>query len=202
MNQLIYFGRWLRAVFWRWQNWAGGAGVGGAGGVFINLWERITGKTMDKSLYLEVFLGLFLIGAFFLAWRDEHIKRLQAESPLEPKDSLRRRLRSLMDEVDLFLQSWSSERNQVLTTNLNGPGDYIQRIHGLDQARIDLYRVQLHPRVLSIVQELRAKGIFQNTPGRTYSIEEITTSTIDEADVRWLRALSWRLDHQDECVRN
>jgi hypothetical protein len=66
------FGAFLSAVFWRWQSWAGGGGLGGAVVVFIALYEHVTAQNVGKRMYLSIVVGTFLLGAFFIAWRDQH----------------------------------------------------------------------------------------------------------------------------------
>lgn len=67
-------GQFLSSVFWRWQSWAGGGGVGGAVLVIIALWERWSGRSMDKRMYFSIIIGAFMLGAFFMAWRDQAMK--------------------------------------------------------------------------------------------------------------------------------
>jgi hypothetical protein len=59
------------AVFWRWQSWAGGSGVGGAIVVFFAIYQQLSGNAVPKRLYVAVFIVGFLFCAFFLAWRDQ-----------------------------------------------------------------------------------------------------------------------------------
>ena len=80
MDQKIHsmsdFWQFLVAVFWRWQSWLGGTGVGGAIVVLVGLYERLANQKMPKQVYIGIFIGAFLLSAFFLAWRDER-KKLQ-----------------------------------------------------------------------------------------------------------------------------
>ena len=62
----------LRAVFWRWQSWAGGSGVGGAVVVLIGLWERSFNRSITTPVYIAIIVGAFLVGAVFTAWRDQY----------------------------------------------------------------------------------------------------------------------------------
>jgi hypothetical protein len=66
-------------VFSHWQSWASGGGFVGAAVVILGLWERVTGRSMGKRMYLSIFLGVFLLGAFFMAWRGQYqeLKALQ-----------------------------------------------------------------------------------------------------------------------------
>ena len=59
MAEFIEF---LTAVFWRWQSWAGGSGLGGAVVVIVNIYERLTGQAISKQIYIAIFLVAFLRG--------------------------------------------------------------------------------------------------------------------------------------------
>jgi hypothetical protein len=79
MSDLLEF---LAAVFWRWQGWAGGGGVGGAVVVIVGIYDRVSGDSLSKQMYIAIFLGAFLLGAFYLAWRDEHQKVSVAQASI------------------------------------------------------------------------------------------------------------------------
>ena len=70
------------AVFWRWQSWAGGSGFGGAVVVFITLYQQLSGRTMPKRVYIAIVVVGFLVGAFFMAWRDQYHAALGARAQL------------------------------------------------------------------------------------------------------------------------
>src|SRR6266849_6000734 len=75
MAEVLQF---LRSIFWRWQGWTGGSGVGGAVVVFITIWQQL-GHTISRGMYISIVVTGFLIGACFLAWRDQYRARLKAE---------------------------------------------------------------------------------------------------------------------------
>lgn len=77
--------RFISAVFWHWQSWAGGSGVGGAIVVLVGLYQVISGRVMPKRMYVAIFIIAFLFGAFFLAWRDQYHSALNAEAELKSK---------------------------------------------------------------------------------------------------------------------
>ncbi|HEY1949205.1 MAG TPA: hypothetical protein VGG97_19510 [Bryobacteraceae bacterium] len=80
----------ISSVFWRWQSWAGGTGFGGAILVIIAVWERWTGKVMDRKLYLSIILGIFIFGAVFMAWRAAHAETVALQARLaKPEFNLR-----------------------------------------------------------------------------------------------------------------
>ncbi len=74
------FGEFVSAVFWHWQRWAGGSGFGGALMVFLALYERFTGRTMGKRVYISVFIIGFLFLSFYMAWRDQYHATQTAEA--------------------------------------------------------------------------------------------------------------------------
>jgi hypothetical protein len=84
MRELISdFSSFLSDVFWHWQSWAGGSGLGGAVIVIISLWERATGRAMGKNMYLSIVVGAFLFGAFFMAWRGVYCKLCELQKRLK-----------------------------------------------------------------------------------------------------------------------
>jgi hypothetical protein len=195
VEELLYLARWLKSVFWRWQSWAGGTGVGGSVGVFISLWERVTHKTMDTQMYLSIVVGGFLFGAFFLAWRDEHIKRLNLEHPPEDPHSLRRRTFALAKELETF--SRDRERGRVSILGSPTPEEHHRKNyeHGLETQ--SLYSVQFRQRFNGVMQELRGKGLVPDTVrwsfeamGQCPSIEEL----------HLMRGMASRLDHKDDVI--
>lgn len=95
-------GSFLVAVFWRWQSWVGGSGVGGAIAVLISLWERMSGRAMDKRMYFSIVVGAFLFGAFFLAWQDKAHELSKLQEKLRTPDLS------------------SAEMPTVITVNMNG----------------------------------------------------------------------------------
>jgi hypothetical protein len=66
------FWQFVIAVFWHWQSWAGGSGAGGAVVVLVAISERLSGRTMSRRMYVSLFIFVFLVGAFFVAWRDQY----------------------------------------------------------------------------------------------------------------------------------
>src|SRR5579862_7852104 len=77
------FWAFLVAVFWRWQAWAGGSGVGGAIVVAIAMYQQITGKVVPNRVYIAFTVVGFLFCAFFLAWRDQYHAAKEAKARLE-----------------------------------------------------------------------------------------------------------------------
>jgi hypothetical protein len=76
MDDLLKF---LNDVFWHWQSWVGGSGLGGAVIVIISIYERLSGHNMSKRMYVTIFIAVFLFGAFYMAWRDQYHARLSAD---------------------------------------------------------------------------------------------------------------------------
>lgn len=79
---LIDLGTWIAAVFSYWQSYVTGGGIT----ALTALYEKVTGQTLPRWIYLANFLVVFLLMSFFLAWRDEHTiavkfddRRLQQE---------------------------------------------------------------------------------------------------------------------------
>lgn len=77
------FWKFIVAVFWHWQSWVGGSGAGGAVVVFVALYERWTGHVMGKRMYMSIFIVVFLVGAFFVAWREQYHAAVEAQTKLE-----------------------------------------------------------------------------------------------------------------------
>lgn len=78
--QMKEFGLFLKAVFWRWQSWAGGSGIGGAIVVLLAIWDRLIPQhPVSNRMYVAITIIGFLTGAFFLAWRDQYRARIAAE---------------------------------------------------------------------------------------------------------------------------
>lgn len=71
MQILRDLGGFLAAVFGQWQSWASGGGAGGVVVLVVNLGERLTGKSLSRRIYIVVFVGVFLAGAMFMAWREQ-----------------------------------------------------------------------------------------------------------------------------------
>jgi hypothetical protein len=76
------FWEFITAVFWHWQSWIGGSGAGGAVVVCVAIYERLSGHVMGKRMYASIFIIVFLLGAFFVAWRDQYHARIAAEQRL------------------------------------------------------------------------------------------------------------------------
>src|SRR5215204_1136357 len=55
-----------------WQALATGGIVTGV----VGLIERLSGYHLTKRAYVGLFVGTFLLAAFFLGWREEHRQRL------------------------------------------------------------------------------------------------------------------------------
>lgn len=72
------FWKFVVAVFWHWQSWAGGSGAGGAVVVFVAVYERLSGHNIGKRMYVSIFIVVFLIGSFFVAWRDQYHSAIEA----------------------------------------------------------------------------------------------------------------------------
>lgn len=77
MREFLEF---VHSVFWHWQSWVGGSGAGGAIVVFLVLYEKFMDKKVSKQLYGLIVLVTFVIGASFVAWRDEYRGRVAAET--------------------------------------------------------------------------------------------------------------------------
>jgi hypothetical protein len=63
MNDLIL---WLSLLFGHWQNWLGGAGLGGFIVLVVYLLERFKGWTMPKFWYALLFIFFFILGSSFM----------------------------------------------------------------------------------------------------------------------------------------
>src|SRR5205085_6770209 len=64
-SDLITF---IVAVISHWQAYA----TGGVVTMAVGLFERLSGKHLNKRTYAGLFVGVFLLVSFFMAWRDEH----------------------------------------------------------------------------------------------------------------------------------
>lgn len=76
MNDLI---KWLKCLFARFQNWLGGASLGGLAITIVYLWERFSGKAMSNIWYSLIFIVFFILASSFFVWKDEHKKVEQLE---------------------------------------------------------------------------------------------------------------------------
>jgi hypothetical protein len=78
------FALFLKAVFWRWQSWAGGSGIGGAIVVLMALWDKLVPQhAIANRTYVVVTIIGFLFGAFFLAWRDQYRAKIRSNAEIE-----------------------------------------------------------------------------------------------------------------------
>jgi hypothetical protein len=94
-NELVIF---CVAVVSHWQAYVTGGAVTGIIGVV----ERLTDWKMPKRAYAAVFLGIFLLVSFFLAWRDQYHEALRVpaqEIQLQDKD---RQITELRDRPPQF----------------------------------------------------------------------------------------------------
>ena len=62
------FWEFIKAVFSHWQAYVTGGGIT----AILQVWERLTGKSLSKRTYAILVMVGFLLVAFFLAWRDQH----------------------------------------------------------------------------------------------------------------------------------
>jgi hypothetical protein len=53
-----------------WQSYATGGVLTG----LIAVFERLSGKQLTKKVYAAIFVGIFSVAAFFLAWRDQYTR--------------------------------------------------------------------------------------------------------------------------------
>jgi len=65
--------RFVLAVVSHWQSYVTGGVVTG----FIAIIERLTDWKLSKRMFAVVFLGVFLLVSFFLAWRDQYREALR-----------------------------------------------------------------------------------------------------------------------------
>ncbi|HKG78892.1 MAG TPA: hypothetical protein VKA78_05720, partial [Pyrinomonadaceae bacterium] len=72
-----------------WQALATGGIVTGV----VGLIERLSGYHLTKRAYVGLFVGTFLLAAFFLGWREEHRQRLQQEAEVNKMLSTNPRLK-------------------------------------------------------------------------------------------------------------
>jgi len=68
-----------------WQSYATGGVVTG----LIAVFERLSGKQLTKKMYAAIFVGIFSLAAFFLAWRDQYTRAndLATESAVAKRES-------------------------------------------------------------------------------------------------------------------
>jgi hypothetical protein len=68
-----------------WQSYATGGVVTGV----IAVGERLSGKQLPKKVYATIFVGIFSLVAFFLAWRDQYTRanNLAENSAIAKKES-------------------------------------------------------------------------------------------------------------------
>lgn len=119
--------QFLAVVFWRWQGWLGGGGLGGAVVVFVGIYERLIGHTLSKRMYVAIFIVAFLLGAFFLAWRDEQHAKLQLDRQVKSLqgtlDSLSKpKFIATIDDVRLGTNSLSRETVVFIFLSIRNEG--------------------------------------------------------------------------------
>jgi hypothetical protein len=194
-NLLRDIGLFIRAVFWKWQNWAGGSGIGGAVVVFIGIWEHAIGQTMGSSLYISIIVGAFLFAAFFMAWRAENRKVRELEHPEESPYSLRRRAVQLADEIDLF---YRRRYDALPDMYLNEPESQTRR-QDHEKETFSLCKSLYMDKVRSIAMEMEGKGVDTHAQWN-WSLSDIDFEPRG-SHTALLRHLAYRLDHADSLVR-
>lgn len=83
MQTIHDIGRFVLAVVGHWQSYATGGVITGV----IAVVERLSGKTLPKKAYGAIFIGVFLLAAFFLAWQDEYHRANDFDAQLRAKPS-------------------------------------------------------------------------------------------------------------------
>lgn len=117
------FGLWMSLLLSHWQNWASGGGLGGVVILLVYLIERLRGKTMNNAWYIVLFVVVFILGASFMVWKDEHQQVTLLSVELEKQKSPR-----LDAQFDIFAATRAGENNEssivfvtATITNMGAP---------------------------------------------------------------------------------
>ena len=237
----------LWAYLSHWQSYATGGVVTG----IIGVSERLLGKQLPKKVYAAIFILVFSLAAFFLAWRDEYIRanelakvsiqlqtttdnlrqqvrgsdekdaeikqlraKLEARTPPESPNSLRRRTLKLVNDLNLF---WSRRPQQYRAKVQNPTTDEErQRNAAFDKYWIEAeaaYRnANFRDRLLGIVREYKGKGIasgyleqgFEQS-NRMVGADAFGGSDLEDcfrfmSDICSLRELAYHVDDNDQPI--
>jgi hypothetical protein len=96
MNEIL---DWFGTLLSHWQYWLSGSGFGGAVVIATGMYERFRGRTMSSGTYGLVFVVCFLVGASFMAWRDERHERISLKTTLESAEAHVERPYVLIEEL-------------------------------------------------------------------------------------------------------
>src|ERR1039458_3688116 len=97
MSEIITF---LMAVLSHWQGYVTGGVVTG----LIYTIERLTNWKMSRRMFAVLFLGVFLLVSFFLAWRDRYREALQVpvlKAQVEDREKTIKQLREAPAQVQV-----------------------------------------------------------------------------------------------------
>ncbi len=183
---------WLWSMVTHWQSWVSGGGVGGLILIIIVMIEKFhpRGWTMPKRWYAVIIGAFFVLGASFMAWRDEHRRADRLQEALnskptvpasfqvtipqqppaqvqvtlpapKPGASLKSRANKLAAELASFEQSRSKGFPDCISSANSTPAQ-LQACKDAEiyqQETNMMYSKRFSVRVVSIVQEFKAKGI-------------------------------------------
>lgn len=77
------FQEWLGAIFTNWQSWASGGGIGGAVVLLIQIAEWMDWFKVRPRTKAFFFVWPFLLGASYVAWKDQHDKLVSAQAQIQ-----------------------------------------------------------------------------------------------------------------------
>jgi hypothetical protein len=99
---------WLTRLVNHWPKSLSGVSVGGVGVILPYLLERSQGWTMSKLWYIPIFTLFYILGASFMAWKDEHKSVIDLTNQLEQK----RKNKETRDKLATFLSRANVIQNQ------------------------------------------------------------------------------------------
>jgi hypothetical protein len=162
-----------RAVFSYWQSYVTGGGIT----ALAALYEKVADRPLTRSSYLVLFLVVFVLMSFFLAWRDEHRAARQLDDQAR---SLIARLMALREEGV-----------QILNRDVRGDGAIL-----LHRAAVDGWDKQVTLRL----QEARAP---QSDIGRFTTLGTFPEryNVGNEMHLKYQNILAEKLERLLEIVR-
>jgi hypothetical protein len=129
---------WLSLLFSNWSNAVCGGGVGVGIVAILIVTQLVWGWTMPKIWYILIFIVFFILGASFIAWRDEHRKSMDLFDQLaKEKDHSRPKLNGQIGGLLLSPVGQQKENSVILVslmiTNIGAPS-IVHDIHLAVQA--------------------------------------------------------------------
>jgi hypothetical protein len=161
-------------------------------------------KPISKTWYAVILFG-FLLFACFQAWEEEYKRGLRPDRDLqtlaEPQDSLRRRAKQLVEDVELF---WKDRQgHHPPYTNGNPAATGVQAKTNQASVRYDEETesqclVKFLDRTRGIVEELKAKGVDVSSGYFDALVQQ--RRCLDQSQLTQFLDLAYHVDATDRLV--